>query len=85
MALLFRPKAVKELAGVPEEIRRLLMERLVSIARYPQAQHPGVTRLKGREHEHRVRQGDWRAVYAITDKGDVEVIHVRHRREVYRR
>ena len=85
MALLFRPRAVKDLAGLPEEVRRLLMERLVNIARHPHAQLPGVTRLNGREHEYRVRQGDWRAIYTITEQGDVEIIRVRHRREVYRR
>jgi mRNA-degrading endonuclease RelE of RelBE toxin-antitoxin system len=31
----------------------------------------------------RVRQGDWRAVYAVED-GDVVVDRVAHRREVYR-
>jgi mRNA-degrading endonuclease RelE of RelBE toxin-antitoxin system len=81
--LTFRPRAVKELASVPKEVRDALMERLKTIARNPRAQHPGVKRLTGREREYRVRQGDWRAVYAITGQGDVDVIHVRHRREVY--
>lgn len=84
MALTFRPRAVKELAGLSVDVRHTLMERLASIARHPHAQHPGVKRLKGREGEYRVRQGDWRAVYTITDQGDIDVIHVRHRREVYR-
>jgi len=79
----FRPRAVKELAGVPKEVRDALMERLKTIAHDPRAQHPGVRRLTGRECEYRVRQGDWRAVYTIAGQGDVDVIHVRQRREVY--
>lgn len=81
--LTFRPRAVKELAGVPKEARDALLERLTAIARDPHALHPGVKRLAGREREYRVRQGVWRAVYTITGQGDVDVIHVRHRREVY--
>jgi mRNA-degrading endonuclease RelE of RelBE toxin-antitoxin system len=30
----------------------------------------------------RVRQGDWRAIYALIDR-DVVVIRIAHRREVY--
>ena len=48
------------------------------------SRHPGVESLIGRDREYRVRQGNWRAIYTVTDNGDVEVIHVRHRREVYR-
>ena len=84
MALLIQRKAAKELAGVPREEWERLKERLQNIARNPRARHPGVEPLTGRDHEYRVRQGNWRAIYTVTDKGDVEVIHVRHRREVYR-
>jgi len=84
MALLIQRKAANELAGVPREEWERLRERLESIARNPRARHPGVELLTGRDREYRVRQGNWRAIYTVTDKGDVEVIHVRHRREVYR-
>ena len=81
--LTFRPRAVKELAGLPKEARDALLERLKAIAADPHALHPGVKRLTGRDREYRVRQGAWRAVYTITGQGDVDVIHVRHTRGIY--
>jgi mRNA-degrading endonuclease RelE of RelBE toxin-antitoxin system len=83
MALTFRARAVKELVGVPKDVRDALKERLEEIASNPRARHPSVKRLQGRDNEYSVRQGSWRAVYTITGQGDVDVIHVRHRREVY--
>jgi mRNA-degrading endonuclease RelE of RelBE toxin-antitoxin system len=56
--------------------------RLERIAQDPQGNHPNVERMT--EGGYRVRQGDWRAIYDISPSGNVEVIKVRHRREVYR-
>jgi ParE toxin of type II toxin-antitoxin system, parDE len=46
--------------------------------------HPDVERLKEGGGGYRVRQGNWRAIYDISSRGNVEVIKVGHRREVYR-
>jgi len=83
MALDVRPNAQKQLAGVPKADRERLRERLEEIAKNPYGSHPDAKRLTGTPG-FRVRQGDWRAVYRITGAGDVIVIHVGHRREVYR-
>jgi mRNA interferase RelE/StbE len=46
---------------------------------------PGCTRLRGRT-DWRIRVGDYRIVYGIDDERRVvEILHVAHRREVYRR
>jgi mRNA interferase RelE/StbE len=46
---------------------------------------PGCTRLRGRT-DWRIRVGDYRIVYGTDDERRVvEILHVAHRREVYRR
>jgi mRNA-degrading endonuclease RelE of RelBE toxin-antitoxin system len=84
MALLIQPRVRKELAGVPHEIWDRLKERLEAIARDPYGHHPGAKRLQGSQGGFAVRQGNWRVIYVITGRDDVEVIRVAHRREVYR-
>jgi mRNA interferase RelE/StbE len=82
MALLIQPKAVKAAKGIPRQDWDRLMERLGDIARNPHGKHTGVDSLGGGSF--RVRHGVWRAIYEINGRGDVEVIKVGHRREVYR-
>jgi mRNA-degrading endonuclease RelE of RelBE toxin-antitoxin system len=82
MALVISRKVTKEIRGIPKEDWEGLKERLERIARDPQGLHPNVERLT--EGGYRVRQGDWRAIYDIAPNGNVEVIKVGHRREVYR-
>ena len=54
--LTFRPRAVKELAGVPKEARGALLERLKAIAGDPRALHRSVKRLTGRDRGYRIRR-----------------------------
>lgn len=84
MALLIQPKAANDLGGVPKEVWDRLKDRLGNISSNPHDNHPGVERLHGPGSCHRIRQGNWRAIYVITGGGDVEVIRVVHRREVFR-
>ncbi len=73
MALLIQPKAAKAAKGMPREDWDRLRKRLERIAGEPRGNHPDVEPLKGGGY--RVRQGDWRAIYDITD-GDVVVVQV---------
>jgi mRNA-degrading endonuclease RelE of RelBE toxin-antitoxin system len=77
-------KVVKEVrrSGMPAEDWESLKERLRRIASDPLRRHPDV---KPFENGFRVRHGDWRAIYVVNEKGEVEVVRVGHRREVYRR
>lgn len=68
---------------MPRAERDRLREKLEQIAAAPYGSHPGAKRLQGTPG-FSVRQGDWRAIYRITGTGDIIVIRVRHRREVYR-
>ena len=80
--LLIKPSAVKELEAIPKEDRRRVLRRIESLAADPRP--PGGEKLSG-EDKYRVRQGDYRVIYLISDQGrEVIVFKVGHRREVYR-
>ena len=83
MALIIPPLAAAQMAAMPRADAKRLLLRLQGIAGNPAASHAGVRPLVGLPGVFRVRQGDWRAVYAVED-GDVVVDRVAHRREVYR-
>ena len=58
------------------------MPRLEHLATSPR--RPGCKKLKGGDHEWRIRVGDYRIVYEIDDKArTVDVTRIAHRREVY--
>lgn len=83
MALLIPPRIVKQLSGMPKADAERLLKRLKEIAAMPDGQHPSVVAMAGEAGVFRVRQGDWRAVYAV-EGGDIILERVMHRREVYR-
>lgn len=83
MALIIPPHAAEQLAAMPRADARRLRERLVRIAADPHGPQPGVQPMAGTRGQYRVRQGDWRAVYAIRD-GNVIVGSIGNRKEVYR-
>jgi mRNA-degrading endonuclease RelE of RelBE toxin-antitoxin system len=83
MALLIPPAVFKQLASMPRNDAKRLMDRLERIAESPAARHPSVTALAGAPGSFRVRHGEWRAVFSI-EGGDVIVDRVAHRREVDR-
>ncbi len=79
-----KSSAVKELESVPrDEDRRRIVERIRGLSVEP---HPsGSVKLAGREDRLRVRQGDYRIVYAVDDEArKVEIVKIGHRRDVYR-
>ena len=48
-------------------------------------ERPGVQKLSGAEHTHRIRLGDYRVVYEVlVAQKAVVVQRVRHRKDVYR-
>jgi mRNA interferase RelE/StbE len=68
---------------MPRSDAERLLKRLDRIAENPMAPHAGVRQLTGAPGQYRVRQGDWRAIYAVKG-GNVIVGQVGHRKEVYR-
>jgi len=82
--LIIKKSAAKELEQVePRTLRRRLVAAIEALAVDPRP--TGCEKLAAAAEAYRIRQGDYRAVYAIDDKARVvSVVKVGHRREVYR-
>ena len=57
------PPAEQQLHALTKPLRKLLVKRLHALRTSPHP--PGVTKLDGLDHLYRVREGDYRIVYAI--------------------
>ncbi len=81
--LFIKPSAVKEIEGIGSvSERRRIVRRIQNLADEPRP--PGCEKLSG-DAKYRVRQGNYRIVYAVEDENlVVYVVKVGHRREVYR-
>ncbi len=80
--LKLRPSVTKDLRGVPQEDVRRILDRIESLRDDPRP--PGAEKLSTQER-YRVRQGNYRIVYSVTDAElIVEVVKVGHRRDIYR-
>lgn len=74
--------AEKELTGLPREVHRKIIKRLLVLVDNPRP--PGTKKLGGGDR-YRIRVGDYRILYTIDDATQkIEVIGAGHRREVYR-
>ena len=82
--LLIKPSAAKEIESIgAKKDRQRIVARILALANEPPP--VGCEKLAGTEGRFRVRQGQFRIVYAINDASRaVEVVKVGHRREVYR-
>jgi mRNA interferase RelE/StbE len=82
--VLIKPSAAKEIDAIgAKKDRQRIVARILALADEPRP--VGCEKLAGAEGRYRVRQGQFRIVYAINDASDtVEVVKVGHRREVYR-
>jgi len=79
----FAPAAARQLRKLDPPARRRIQATIELLADDPRP--PAATRLVGGAGEWRVRTGDYRVVYEITDDVLlVLVLAVGHRREVYR-
>ncbi len=83
MTLSIPLRVYKQIATMPKNDARRLLERLEKIAESPGTPHPNMTALVGESASFRVRQGDWRAILSVED-GGVILDRVAHRKEVYR-
>jgi mRNA interferase RelE/StbE len=75
-------RASQEIAKLGSDLQSRVVARLEALAEDPRP--PGCKKLAGSDYW-RIRIGEYRAVYSIQDQQLlVLVIHVAHRREVYR-
>lgn len=80
--VLIKPSAARELEVIPRKDRLRLAAKISDLAGNPRPS--GSEKLSARE-QYRVRQGQYRVVYSISDaEKTVLVVKVAHRREVYR-
>lgn len=80
--VVIRRSAGQGLRSIPRRDLARIVRRIESLASNPWPL--GSEKLSGAE-QYRVRQGDYRIVYAIDDSArQVDVVAVAHRREVYR-
>ena len=81
--VLLERTAEKDLSRLSAGIHDRLIVAIQSLAANPRP--PGCRKLVGGDNDWRIRVGDYRVLYEITDKVRiVRVNRVRHRREVYR-
>ena len=74
--------ADKELERMPAMLRQRIIEKFDEISKDPR----GTDSKKLDEAKYRVRAGDYRIIYHVSDPDrKVLVTKIRHRREVYRR
>jgi mRNA interferase RelE/StbE len=82
-AVFFARSARKELQNLDAPVVRRILKRVESLALNPRP--PGVVKLEGAGDLWRLRVGEWRVVYRISDPEHlVDVIAVRHRSDAYR-
>ncbi len=76
-------RAQKALALLPDNAYRRIVNAIDSLMNDPRP--PGAKALQGRHSYLRIRVGDYRVMYTVQDDArSVQVIHVGHRRDVYR-
>ena len=80
--LQIKPSAVKELEALPPKERQRIVTKIRTLATDPRPS--GSEKLSGHQL-YRVRQGNYRILYAIEDADlSLVVVKIGHRRDVYR-
>ena len=81
-SVVIKRSAECELRKIPKQDLRRVVTRTQGLAREPRPS--GCEKLSG-EERYRIRQGDYRIVYAVDDEArTVKVVKIGHRREVRR-
>lgn len=79
----WKRSAQKEVRKLPAEARARILSAVEQLADTPYP--PGVRKLVGTERTFRMRVGVYRIVYTVLEvQLVIEVVRVRHRRDVYR-
>ncbi len=80
--VLIKPPAAKELEALPLKERKRIVSKIQHLSKDPRP--TGCEKLSGRE-KYRVRQEDYRVLYAIDDRETtITIVKIGHRRDVYR-
>lgn len=80
--LRFKPSVAKDLRAIPQADVRRILARIDGLRDDPRP--PGSEKLSAQER-YRLRQGNYRILYAIADvEVVIEIVKIGHRREIYR-
>lgn len=81
--VILRPAAQRDLRKISEPSYGRIITALNNLKEQPRA--AGVRKLAGQENEWRLRVGDYRVLYEISDdERIVRIFRIAHRREAYR-
>jgi mRNA interferase RelE/StbE len=84
-AFRWRERAVRQLRAIPKPAALTILRALTPLGDDPRRPDANVKKLAGYEDRYRLRVGDYRVIYDVTDKQLVIlVVGVGHRREIYR-
>jgi mRNA interferase RelE/StbE len=82
-SVVFARSARKELQNLDPQVARRILRQIEALVVNPRP--AGVVKLEGAADIWRIRVGEWRAVYRVSDRDRlVDVIAVRHRSDAYR-
>ena len=82
--LVVRPGVLKDVKSIPKATLLKLRSAMRTLADEPFAR--GTSKLQGTEDTFRIRVGDYRIIFDIdSNEKIVTIIHVAHRRDVYRK
>jgi len=78
----FAASARREIRDLPADVIARILPRIRELAADPHP--PGCRKLQGYKNRWRIRVGDYRVVYTITEANKtVDITRIAHRREVY--
>lgn len=81
--VVFARSARKELQKLDPQVARRILKQIEALVAIPRPS--GVVKLEGASDLWRIRVGEWRVVYRISDHHRaVDVVAVHHRRDAYR-
>lgn len=84
-AFRWRERAVRQLRAIPQPAALTILRALAPLGEDPRRADADIKKLQGNEDRYRLRVGDYRIIYEISDgQLVILVVGVGHRREIYR-
>lgn len=84
-AFRWRERAVRQLKAIPQTAALTILRAMTPLGDDPRRPDASLKKLAGYENRYRLRVGDYRVIYDVTDDELVIlVVGVGHRREIYR-
>lgn len=84
-AFRWRESAVRQLRSIPQAAALTILRALAPLGDDPRRQDSNIKKIIGHDDRYRLRVGDYRVIYEISDgQLIILVVGVGHRREIYR-